>query len=161
MNLPLLPERNITMVLPFPSQRVLQAIEQKTHPAGVTVPAGLRPDRRYWFRGNIAQDAFVLAPAQELFHSYNPIINGKIETTSSGSILFLKYQLFKNTRFFLITWTVLTLFFTLLFSFGIPRMNLALISATLLIVNYLVAFASFQKQVKLAQEKFNLLFEQF
>ena len=157
----ILPEKNITLVLPFPSHRVERALTEKTLRADVTVPQSSASESAYWFRGDVEQREFVLSLTTKSFHSYTPIINGRIESTSNGCIVFMRYQLFKSTRFFMLIWSALTLFLTLLFSFGIPKMNLALLCILLLVSNYIIAVVSFQKQVKLTQEKINQIIAQF
>ncbi len=157
---PLLPVRSVTMVLPFPARNVVHAIHERTHPTGVMVPPHAMPLQGYWFRGEVVQNQFWLSPKVEHFHSYMPVVSGRVERTPHGSIVFMEYRLFRSTQFFMVAWSLVTLFCVLLFTFGVPRTNLALMSATLLITNYLVAFASFTQHVKRTQALFNQLFEE-
>lgn len=158
----LLPEKNITLVLPYASQKVEDAILKKTLSADITIPQRIEdPNEGFWFRGDIEEKKFVLSIKNDSFHSYTPMIKGSIESTSNGSIVFLQYKLFKTTKLFMLIWSALTLFLTLLFSFGIPETHLALTCIALLIANHIVATVSFQKQVKITQSKFNQLFDDF
>lgn len=77
-------------------------------------------------------------------------MSGRIESSSMGSIVFIKYRLFLWTLSFLIFWSILTSLFALYF-FLYERIYInAAFSLLLGIANYVIAVLNFHKQVKLS-----------
>lgn len=56
--------------------------------------------------GWINDDRFELTIRMRRHNFFMPLVTGRIDPTSKGSLLFLTYTLFPATRFFLLFWTV-------------------------------------------------------
>lgn len=67
------------------------------------------------FNGKIGDNRFRLSLMIKRADSFLPLINGKIEPTRTGCILFLKYTLFPSSTFFLAFWSMVTLLMAVLF----------------------------------------------
>lgn len=59
------------------------------------------------FYGFVHQHHFQIALRNMRLFSFSPLVFGAIETTTNGSILFLRFRLFVLTRVMLVFWTIL------------------------------------------------------
>jgi hypothetical protein len=103
------------------------------------------------FNGNIGKSRFRISLVINRADSFLPLIKGEIESTPSGSILFLEYSLFPGSVFFLGFWTILTAVLALIFTFLVGKIYLAVISLALGIGNYWFAWAHFKRKIKISQ----------
>jgi hypothetical protein len=59
--------------------------------------------------GWILNDRFQLMVSQRRPNSFMPVVDGKIDPTSNGCLIFLRYRLIPSTRIFLVAWTFIAL----------------------------------------------------
>lgn len=73
----------------------------------------LKADEEILFNGRLEQDRFYISKRIRHPENFLPLIKGRVEETSTGSILLLEYSLFFSTKLFLGFWS----FFCLLTGF--------------------------------------------
>lgn len=140
----LTPARDETIVLPYDYQKVMLKIVQHLDVEG-NIPYKA-------FNGWVKNDRFKISQKVKRPDNYIPLVTGKIESTSKGSILFLKYRLIYSTRMFLIFWSVLLILLTLFFGIQYKAYLYSTIALSLGIVNYLIVYFNFKKKVKISHE---------
>ncbi|MEK6476106.1 hypothetical protein WJR50_01185 [Catalinimonas sp. 4WD22] len=102
------------------------------------------------FNGWVKKENFKLSRKVSRANNFLPLISGRIESSSIGSIVLIRYRLFMWTLSFLIFWSVLTGLFALYF-FIYERIYInAIFSLLLGVANYVIAVLNFHKQVKLS-----------
>lgn len=104
------------------------------------------------FNGRINNNIFKISQKIKRPDNYIPLIIGKIEETSKGSIIFLKYRLMFSTKMFLIFWSVILILLTLFFSIMYEAYLYAGIAAVLGGINYAIVYYNFKKKVKINHE---------
>ena len=98
----LLPAHHETLVLPKPAAEVYQILS-----AASSHKLFIQPDeKKLFFNGWVKETRFRLALRQRRANHYLPLVVGKIEATSTGSLIFLDYKLFPMTRLLLTLWTL-------------------------------------------------------
>ena len=128
-----------------------------------TVTRGTRdegpPEFRPLFYGQVGAHGFRISRVIEKGDNFLPLIQGKVEATPRGSILYVRYQLFSTTRFFLWFWTGILLGFSLFFFLVSQQFVQGGACLSLMAVNYALAVFFFHRQLvpskKLFQEVIN------
>lgn len=142
----LLPNYSETLILPIAASQVEAAIR------AVTMQQDLIYDdvekAAYTFNGKVDINGFQISLILNYPDNYLPMVVGRLEPTSVGCILFLKYQLFFSSRAFLFFWTFVTMLIALFFYFFQQHTLYAFLSFTVGMGNYWFAFLAFQKRVK-------------
>lgn len=146
-----LPQKTETLVLPSSSQEMLQRLERVVYTAEDKLN-DVEEDELHVFTGTIFQNAFVISLKLKRPDNFIPIINGNIEDTSKGSIVFLKYRLFKSTKMFLLFWTAVIFILALLLILFQGKVWFAVIAILASIANYLVTVVNFNRKVKQSRE---------
>jgi hypothetical protein len=150
--------------LPFGREILVSALSKEEvldHLAAVT--RGTRreglPEIRPLFNGSVEEDGFRLSRVIEKGDNFLPLLLGKVEDTPRGSIIFVRYQLFATTRFFLWFWTLALLAFSLFFLLVTNQFLQGGACLFLSGVNYALAVFFFHRQLvpskKLFQEVIN------
>jgi hypothetical protein len=106
----LLPAYDETFVLTLSSDEVMRRIHDVT---SMTVET----DRPIFFNGWVKGERFKIALRHKRPSSYNPLISGRAEGTSQGTILFMRYQLMPNLKLMLMFWLMLIALGSLIISF--------------------------------------------
>ncbi|UII34464.1 hypothetical protein LVD17_11655 [Fulvivirga ulvae] len=144
----LIPHKNETLVAPITA---LQAISRLSF---VTQPASLNESKEnpdILFVGHISKSSFRISRKVNYPQNYLPIIKGRIEGSSRGCIIFIKYRLFFSSTLFFTFWTSMT-FLIGLFFIIFPREYLyAAIAFSSGMANYTVTLLNFNRQVKLSR----------
>lgn len=153
----LLPRKRETIVLPFPGQEVYERIWKSVKPIKGEVFMFDEPDQQFLFNGWVKRDKFSISLKVARPQNFLPVIRGKIEETSSGSIIFVKYRMFPTSSGFLIFWMIITLLMAIFFGY-IERYVFAGISLALGVSNYAVAVANFRIQVRRSSRVLRSLF---
>lgn len=150
-----LPFGRETLVSAFSKEEVLDRLAAVTRGAR---REGL-PEIRPLFNGSVEEDGFRLSRVIEKGDNFLPLLLGKVEDTPRGCIIFVRYQLFATTRFFLWFWTLVLLAFSLFFLLGTNQFLQVGVCLSLLGVNYALAVFFFHRQLvpskKLFQELTN------
>lgn len=100
------------------------------------------------FLGNVKENSFQITRRLDRPENFIPQINGDIESSSTGSIMFLRYTLQFSSKMFVVFWTVTTLMFALFLWFIQTNMKLGLVSLGALVFNILVTHVNFDRQFK-------------
>lgn len=77
----------------------------------------LERDREIIFTGWVKDNRFKIAMRHKRPSSYNPLIAGRVESTSQGCILFTHYQLMPNLKMILLFWMMILMLGTIIVSF--------------------------------------------
>ena len=143
------PAKSETLVLALSAGRI-----QNTLNKAIRVENSLEIDTdEKIFNGKVTGNHFELSLIIKRPENFLPIVHGNIEATSTGSIVFLNYTLFFSTRMFLFFWSVVTILLAF-YLIVIPAQYIyAIISFGTGILNYAVAVANFNIQVKKTHEK--------
>lgn len=110
-----------------------------------------------YFNGKVELESFNLSLLVEKADSFLPLIKGRLERTPMGSILFLSYELFPSSLFFLLFWTVATLGLALLFIMLQHNWIHALICLSICIGNYVFVLHHFKRKVAVSSAIFRKL----
>lgn len=141
----LFPYKRETLVLPLDAREALALIDHATEPVS-RVPS--KGNSKFLFNGVILEDTFNISKKVNYPQNYLPIIEGRIEATGRGCIIFLKYELFFSSKMFLGLWSVLSILIGLFFFIYVEKQTYALASVGAGALNYIVSLLNFQKQVK-------------
>ena len=150
--------------LPFGRETLVSALsKEEVLDRLAAVTRGTRteelPEIRPLFNGRVEEDGFRLSQVIEKGDNFLPLLLGKVEDTPRGSIIFVRYQIFATTRFFLWFWTLVLLAFSLFFLLVTNQFLQGGACLFLSGVNYALAVFFFHRQLvpskKLFQEVIN------
>lgn len=110
MLLSIFPSYNETIVTPLKDEEVAKRFTQATNNR-------LSGNREHLFSGWVKENRFLISLKVTRPNSYLPRVSGQIESTSSGSILFLRSQLFPTTKMFMVCWFLFILLAGLVIGF--------------------------------------------
>lgn len=139
----LIPVIDHTLVTVLGKEAVLERIRQKTQEVGseyrISEPL---------FNGRVKEDGFRISRVIPVAHNALPLIIGKVEETSLGSIIFLKIKLFPAGILFLRTFSLLTALVGMVFLF-IPKIySFATVSFGIGLLNYLLLTFNFHRKTR-------------
>jgi hypothetical protein len=97
----LLPYQHSILVLPFTAEQLAAKLRQKVKPFSEDEYHSRKPDDVFAFNGWVKNDKFRLSRRIKHAENFLPLIAGRIEATSKGSIVFVSYRLFPATLFFM------------------------------------------------------------
>lgn len=114
-------------------------------------------DRKILFTGYVLSDRFRVSLKITKPNNFLPLVKGTIESSSSGSIVFMTYSLFPSTKVFMIFWLLFSLVAGLLVT---HQQSLYLVTIPIVIITLIlwVAWANFRIQVRLTREAFRQIF---
>lgn len=147
----LIPHKNETLVLPITCEQVISRLSLLTQPASLTELSG---DEEIRFNGFVGTTNFQISRKLSYPQNYLPLIKGRIETSSRGCIIFLKYRLFFGSLMFFTFWTIMTILIGLFLIFFTAEYVYAVISFASGAINFLVTVMNFNKQVSISKRVF-------
>lgn len=145
----LLPHHYETFVLTQPAQTVVTKI------ASVSTSRLLLQNQegsQYVFTGWVREDRFRISMKVNRPNNYLPLVKGKIESTSSGSLLFLNYVLFPSTKMFLLSWNLFILLIGLIASYQYGNLIYGASAVSLVVLIFWIAWSNFKIQLKLTRQ---------
>jgi hypothetical protein len=148
----LFPFSQETIVSSYDAEEVYRRLWSVTEPTG---DDEWEPDvdkEALRFNGRVENDKFRLSLKVKRANNFLPLMRGRIEATSLGSIVFIHYRLFLWTLSFLIFWSVLTSLFALYFLVYEKIYINAAFSLLLGLANYVIALLNFRKQVRVSSK---------
>ncbi|WP_299458372.1 hypothetical protein [uncultured Microscilla sp.] len=156
----LFPRQSSVFVSGYTIDEIAHKLEAAIKPAKVKEDAfsehWLLPARSleqdYPFRGVIQEAGFRISRKVTYPESFMPVIDGKIESTSKGCILFIDYTLLKGTRFFMSVALVFSLILGMLLLFAEHNLWYLLASLGFVGLGYAVAWLNFQQKVKICKD---------
>lgn len=147
----LIPKKTEILVLPTPSWELLKRLNYIVYTTDDKQQEAAE-NEYHLFTGTIDQNAFVLSLKMKRPDNFIPLIKGNIEDTSKGSIVFLKYTLFKSTRMFLVFWTVLIFILAIILIVLQGKFWYASIALLASIANYAVTMINFGRKLKVSRD---------
>ncbi len=149
----LLPNYSETLILPIEASHVEASLRSVTLEEDLEYSAVEKANLT--FNGKVKGNGFQISLLLNYPDNYLPQVIGRLEPTSVGCILFLRYQLFFSSRAFLFFWTVITFLIAIFFYFFHEQTFYAFLSFVVGLGNYLFAFLAFEKRVKATREQLN------
>jgi hypothetical protein len=141
----LYPSRNETIVTPLRAEEVEQRFARATNNS---LPA----NREYLFSGWVKENRFVVSLKVTRPNNYLPRVSGQIESTSTGSILFLRSQLFPTTKMFMVFWFLFIILAGLVIGFQSKNWLYLLGGFALIGFIYWVVWSNFTIQYRLTRK---------
>jgi hypothetical protein len=135
----LLPQKKETLIVAHDWDVVLQRLtEVTTHQVNY---AGSAPKI---LAGWIKDDRFQLLIRQRRMNSFTPVVEGKIDPTSTGCLIFLHYRLLPVTRMYLILWTIIAFVSGIFLAFYFADILLGLGALGIIALIHGIAWANFK-----------------
>ena len=140
------------LVSPLPAEEVMKKALRVTKKVNTSDPIDFATQERHLFNGSVSKNTFQLSLKTENADSFLPLIQGKVETTQKGCILFIDYNFFPSTVFFLGFWIVAAFFMMLFFLTLQQDLKLAALSLVLGLGNYWFSSVHFMRKVRQSQK---------
>lgn len=144
-----LPNHYETFVLTQPSLEAIQKIHKVTT---TKVLLQNQEGAQYRFSGWVQENRFRVSLKISRPNNYIPLVIGKIETTSSGCLVFVTYKLFPVTRMFLVFWSLFITLAGILASYQYQSILYAGASVLILGIIHWVTWSNFKIQLKLTRQ---------
>lgn len=148
----LLPFYQQTIVLPYEASETTARLIKTIRPLEKEVEYSEENEMEFLFNGWLKSGRFRISRKIEHPENFLPLMSGRIEGTSVGSILFVRYRMFSSVIIFLVFWSVISLLMSLFFLLVHQETLYAIISFSLGIINYIIASKSFFLQVRSSQK---------
>ncbi len=149
-----------TYILPFDKTRLLVHLKNSTKPYSEK-PKRKKDYERYHFTGKIEKDTFQLSRTVLEPDNFLSIAEGRIEATSKGCFIQIKYKTFKFTRVLIWFWGLLGLSMTLYFSLFKTNILYAILIGIFTLAHTAVCILSIQRQRKILEDIFDELFNSY
>ncbi|QCK13671.1 hypothetical protein [Mangrovivirga cuniculi] len=144
------PAKNETLVSSYNIEEVVSILNKRTHNIKYEEVDG--SSASFLFQGVIGKNSFRISKKTVKPENFNPILIGKIEATSHGSILFLKYRLMPSTKMFFAFWTTMALALGFYFLFAKENILHAGFAFLLGLGNYLITVVNFNMHSQKARK---------
>jgi hypothetical protein len=141
----LLPKKTITFVTSLSAEEVNSRLATITaHSIDWEQPNRIDPSKKFY--GYVFNNHFQIALRNMRMFSFNPLVQGKIEKTGNGCIVFLSLELFILTRVLLWFWS----FFMICASFFLLQLPMYWLAGNViaLLLMHLIARANFKQHIQ-------------
>lgn len=149
----LLPYRQETFVLPYAADEAIRRLHPRTRPVEEGIQFSKLEERSFLFNGLVLENRFRISRRVQKPENFLPLLVGSFESTSVGSLLFVRYRLFFSTAMYLVFWTVICLLLSLFFLIFHQAWLYAAIAFGTGCVQYVVAIKNFSFQVKRSRQE--------
>ena len=140
-----LPIHKETLVSELPVRTIIQRLSNVTGPINQDMPSeGLV------FQGVLEDDRFRVSEKIKQPNNYVPLIEGSVEPTSHGSLIFITYKLFFSSFLFLSFWSVICMGLSIFLALSVRNYIYAALALGLGILNYVITVLNFRKQVTIS-----------
>lgn len=139
-----------TIVSSYNTEEVYRRLWSVTEPTGDEEWEPDVDEEDLLFNGRVEKGSFRLSRRVKRANNFLPLMRGRVEATSLGSIVFIRYRFFLWTLSFLIFWSVLTTLFALYFLVYEKIYINAAFSLLVGLANYVIALLNFHKQVRIS-----------
>ncbi len=143
----LLPEVSETLVIALEWDEVLRRLAEVT--ANRMADVG-RPTKV--LAGWVKDDRFQLIIRQRRPNSFAPMAEGKMDPTSTGCLIFLRYRLLPMTRVYLVLWTIIAVISGVVLTIYLNNIFISLASLGIIALIHGIAWANFQIHQKPLRE---------
>lgn len=140
-----------TLVLPVSAREVTERLRTATQPPPKRDVLFTPYQADYLFNGRVSEQTFQLSRKITRPNNFLPLVDGAIEATSQGCLVFVRYRLFTATIIFLTFWSVMTTGFAVYLAMHEQLYHYAALSLGVGIINYAVAVLNFRKQVVISR----------
>ena len=147
-----------TIVSSLNQEEIEQRLENVLNPTFSEGKINYSSGNHWLFNGYLKNGKFRISRVIKAPQNFLPLIIGEIESTSLGSIIFLKYRLFRSTIVFLSAWSLLSVSIGSMFLILYQEIIYAIIAYSLGIINYAIAIANFSRELKTSRK---VLYELF
>ena len=146
----LLPYERETIVVSKSAEEVLHHLKEAS--TKVNLVQNHQEHTQKIFVGSVHKTKFQLSTRPKRPNSFIPVMNGEVESTSSGSIVFINYTLYRSTRMYLVFWSVLVAAIGIVSSVQVSGYFMPSICALVLTLIHFVAWANFKMQVRITRD---------
>lgn len=150
-----LPHHSEVLVSSMHCEDVISRLDQVTRDVDYLSHTLSRKGEEHLFNGKVNEDSFRLSMVVKRADSFLLLIKGHIESTHAGCIIFLDYQLFPGSTFFMVFWSIVTLALAIFFLFIQEEPVFSLISFGVGVGNIMFAWSHFKRKVKQTQHIFH------
>ena len=151
----LLPYFQETLVIPWSGADTHRKLRQATRPLEIGVDYPDAVERKFLFNGWVKENRFRISRKIQHPENFLPLIVGRIEGTSTGSILFIRYRLFFGSALFLVFWSIISILLCLFFLIFYQKYIYSAVSLSLGIFNYVIATKNFHLQIRSSRRVLN------
>ncbi|WP_017731156.1 hypothetical protein [Nafulsella turpanensis] len=148
----LLPFYQQTIVLPYEAPETVRRLQRTIRPLEKGVEYAEENENKFLFNGWLKEGRFRISRKVSHPENFLPLMSGRIEGTSVGSILFVRYRMFSSVVMFLIFWSLICLLLSLFFLLVHQETLYALLSFGLGVINYVISTKNFFLQVRSSQK---------
>jgi hypothetical protein len=135
----LLPQETETLIITHDWDVVLQRLENAS-----TFNAPGRSNSPPVLAGWVKDDRFQLMLRQRRPNGFMPMVQGRIDPTSTGCLLFMDYRLMPMTRMYLVLWSIIVLTSGVLLSFYYDNILVGVAAVGIIACMNAVAWANFK-----------------
>lgn len=139
----LFPTREKTLVSSLSKEEVILKIAGKTQ----IIDSEFITEKPY-FNGHFHKRTFRLSLSVNYSQNYLPLVKGKVEDTSLGSIVFLKLRLFPAAKLYLIIFSAMSFLIALVFLLLSESLTGGIIALAIGVINYLLLTINFQRKAQ-------------
>jgi hypothetical protein len=107
----------------------------------------LAPEDEIEFNGWFSDYNFRVSKRITHPDNFLPLVDGRLEPTSNGSILFVNFKLFFGSLVMVMLWTILSILLSIFFIFVYKHTVYASIAVVVGLVQYIVVMLNFNRQV--------------
>ncbi len=149
----LLPGHHETIVLPRKAADFRELLASATS----NKPFIQTDEKQLLFNGWVRQEKFRISLRITRPNHYVPLVIGRIESSSSGSILMIDYKLFPTTRILMTLWTILLILGGLFVSLQSQNIAFLLAAAGIISLIQFIVWSNFRLQLKPTRQKLHTL----
>lgn len=145
-----LPSYHETLVLPTSADTVYGLLSTATSnqsPAGEAI----------LFTGWVKADRFRISMRMRRPNTYLPLVTGLIESTSSGCLLLMDYQLYPTTRLLITLWTIGISLAGIIIAFQSKNILFLLVSVSIIAAILFIVWSNFKLQLAPTRKAFQQL----
>jgi hypothetical protein len=147
----LLPVQSSTFVVAYPADEVKSRLCAVVKSVDESVFRSSGREENYMFNGIIQSDKFIISRKLNHYQNFIPRIRGRIESTSRGSIVFVKYSLFFGSLLIWLLISSIALTIGLVFLLMQQNITFFLLALAGIVINYVMILSNFNRQVKISQ----------
>ena len=141
-----MPSHDETLVLPLSADEMFRKFSNVT-----SNDLASAHDPSILFSGWVKEDRFRISLKVSRPNNFLALIKGRIESTSSGCLIFIDYQLFPTTKLFVSFWLLLTCLFSIAVGFRYSSFWYSLGGLAIAICIYLITWSNFNLQLNMAR----------
>ncbi|WP_209331298.1 hypothetical protein [Lunatimonas salinarum] len=153
------PTHSEVLVSTLASTEITRRIASVTKKVNFLEPSFSEKQVATFFNGNVSDRAFSISKVITRADSFLPLLRGRIESSPHGSIIFIEYNLFPGSRFFLGFWSVASMLLTLFFSGIQGDHTLAVVCLVAGLGNWLFSWSNFSRKVEDSKQTLHRLLD--